>query len=257
MFAAIHQALSRFAPFASEGQWYLLLRITSFEAAFIAFAVVCRRSIISAPRDYCLAATLLAVSTIASFNHSWEEPSDALDLFALTLGVSAAINGRFFICLALSVVFAANRESAAFIGIAWFILASTPRSRVRRLLGAALICFASFSTTVALRAYFGGIENTGNYITPFRNYELIFGAIVRFNILSWLAMLSTAAALLIINVNLKDVKARQFVILAAAFLVPAVLVGLINEIRIFLPCFLMLSFAVAVRPRSDDERWIS
>src|SRR5262245_20657531 len=45
LFPMVHQVLTQWVPILSAGQWYLLLRIASFEAAFLVFAFVCLRMI--------------------------------------------------------------------------------------------------------------------------------------------------------------------------------------------------------------------
>jgi hypothetical protein len=46
---------------------------------------------------------------------------------------------------------------------------------------------------------------------------------------------------------------RRFVLLAAIFALPAVLFGYVDDLRVFLPCAVMLCFAVAASPGIDKE----
>src|SRR6202012_4885154 len=104
LFPSLHRALSWVLPAVSAEQWYVWLRIASYQGAFLAFALVCHFNL-RAPRSATgLATAILALATIAGFNHRWEDPTDALDLMAIALGVGAIIRHRFILCLALSVV---------------------------------------------------------------------------------------------------------------------------------------------------------
>lgn len=91
MFPLLHEAAARVAPIVSESQWYMLLRILSFQAAFVAFVLVCRQTVRSSARDTILGTTLLSLATLASFCFPWEETSDAFDLLAISIGVGVAL----------------------------------------------------------------------------------------------------------------------------------------------------------------------
>jgi hypothetical protein len=246
MFPLIHQGLSRLLPALSGEHWYVLLRIVSFQLAFLVFTLACVWVLKSSYRDYCLAATLLALSFIISFNLPWENPSDALDIVALSLGALASLWNRLFLALGVALLFATNRESAAFIGIIWIILAdhgTWPKSR--RLFEGLFISVFSYAVSIALRYYIAGPSNTANYFVPLINLEILISALTQFHPLSWLPMLLSLFAIMSISINYSNALARQFVALAAIIAVPSWLFGLINEIRVSLPSLLMMAFAVA------------
>src|SRR4051812_20138690 len=151
LFPLVHHGLSQAFPALSGEQWYVYLRIASYQAAFVAFALVCHLRLQAPKSATGLATAILAIVTIAGFNHRWEEPSDALDLLAIALGVSAVLQQRFLLCLMLSVVFAANRDSAAFLGVSWFILLATKQDSVRRAVEGSIIFGFSYATALAIR----------------------------------------------------------------------------------------------------------
>ena len=267
LFPLLHRGLARALPFASESQCYLLLRILSFQAAFLAFALVCRRGLGAAQTATALATALLAVATVASFNFPWEEPSDALDLLVIALGVGAAVRRRFLWALGLAIVFAANRESAAFLGLIWAaVTVSRPDSSrsdwphndwphndwphndwPRRLVEGGAISLLSYGTAMALKTMVGPVF-IANYSTPAINLGKLRDSIVAPDPLGWLAML---VALVLLFAACADWRAagRRFLALAALFAGLALLFGLISELRVFLPTFVMLGFAVAASPQ--------
>lgn len=248
LFPLLHRGLARALPVLSESQWYLLLRILSFQAAFAAFALVCHLCL-RAPRAVTgLASCLLALATIASFNFPWEEPSDALDLLVLALGVGASLRRRWLLCLGLSLVFAANRESAAFLGLIWAGLTLTRADWPRRLVEGGVICGLSYGAALALKAALGPVF-MANYITPAINLERLLAAFGNPNPMAWLPMLLAVVALLVSFADRRAELVRRLFALAALFVGFVALFGIVEELRVFLPTFLMLAFAVAASPQ--------
>ena len=246
MFPLIHQGLSRLLPGLSGEHWYVLLRIVSFQLAFLVFTLACVRALKPSYRDYCLAATLLALSFIISYQ-PMEIPSDALDIVALSLGTLAALSDRFFLALGVALLFATNRESAAFIGIIWIILAdhdTWPKSR--RLFEGLLISALSYAASIALRYYIAGPSHIANFFGVRMNLKLLISALTQFDAASWwLPLLLSLFVIMFISISYSNALARRFVALAVIFAPPTWLFGLISEIRISLPSLLMMAFAVA------------
>ena len=250
-FPLLHRGLARALPVLSESQWYLLLRILSFQAAFVAFVLVCRRGL-GAPRPAtALAAALLAVATIASFNFPWEEPSDAFDLLVLALGVGAALGRRFLWCLGLALVFASNRESAAFLGLIWGVLTVSRAGWLRPALEGGAISGLSYGAALLLKRALGPAF-IANYGTPALNLGMLRDSMVALDPLGWLAMLAVVVVLFAAFVDAGVGRVRRFLALAALFAGLALLFGLVNELRVFLPTFVMLAFAVAAS--GEDQR---
>jgi hypothetical protein len=250
LFPLIHHAFSRMFPALSADQWYVFLRICCYQAGFLAFALVCRFCL-QAPRSAIgLATAILALATIAGFNHPWEEPSDALDLMAIALGVGAILRQRFILCLVLSVVFAANRDSVAFLGVAWFILLATRQNAMRRAVEGFVICATSYGTAFGIRLLLSP-QAASNFNTQSVNVRSLVEAFVSFNPLSWLPVLCASFVLFLPFLDLARPRVQRFAVLGMVLVLPTISFGLVNEIRIFLPTFIMLAFAVA---GSGEER---
>jgi hypothetical protein len=248
LFPLVHHLLSRWLPFASENQWYLLLRITAFQGAFLAFGLACTFGLGTERSAAGFAMTLLAVATVVSFNFPWEEPSDALDLAMCALGTWAALRQRFLACLALSIVFAANRESATFLGVIWFALVMSRERWLRPAIEGGAICVLSYGTSYALKTALGPASRP-NWVVPWANLERLAEAVLPFNLLGWLSMLAATLLLLVVCANPRLPQVRRFLVLAALLALPSLVYGLVNELRIFLPTFTMLCFAAAASVR--------
>lgn len=243
MFPLLHKTAVRMAPGISEGQWYLLLRIFSFQAAFVAFALVCHRTVRSSTRDTVLATTLLALATVASFSFPWEETSDAFDLLAVSIGVGVALAGRFWIALAVAILFAANRESAAYLGAIWFVLNATPKHWLRPLLAGAAISVISTGATTLLRGFFGPALIM-NWNTALQNLNIVAESAKGFP-LNWLGLLIAVCVLFLCNIGLQTPLTWRLLALSMIFGAAGLLFGLVNELRVFLASFVMLAYAVA------------
>jgi hypothetical protein len=250
LFPLIHHGLSRWLPFASENQWYLLLRITAFQAAFLAFGLACTFGLGTERTATGFAMMLLAVATVVSFNFPWEEPSDALDLVMCALGTWAALRQRFLACLALSIVFAANRESATFLGVIWFVLGTSRGRWLRPAIEGGAICVLSYGTSYVLKTVLGPASRP-NWFVAWTNLEHLAAALHPFNLLGWLSMLAATLLLLVVCADLRLPQVRRFLMLAVLLALISLVYGLANELRIFLPTFTMLCFAAAasIRPR--------
>ncbi len=248
LFPLVHHGLSRLLPFASESQWYVLLRIVAFQAALFAFGLACSFGLGAQRAAAGFAMALLAVATVVSFNFPWEEPSDALDLMVCALGTWAALRRRFFTCLALSIVFAANRESATFLGVIWFVL-EVSRERWRRpAIEGGVICVLSYGTSYALKIALGP-TNRPNWAVAWFNLKRLVEALTAFNPLGWLPMLVATLLLLVVCADPRLPLVRRFLALAVLLALPNLVYGLVNELRIFLPTFMMLCFAAAASVR--------
>ena len=252
LFPSLLSALSNGLGILTESQWYILLRIATVTLALAAFAFTCLRSLRVTPRDLRFVTALMAISMIASFGYPWEDPTDVIDVYAQSLSVLAAIEGRFVLCFGLAVFFASNRESAAYAGIIWLFLAPGPRAWPRRALEAAAISLVSYAAAIAIRLHVSSTGTT-NWLPLPHNLEALGLAVGHFTLVNWLGGLLAVTLLLACSLDLTERLARRFVVLAATFAVPAILFGYVDDLRVFLPCAVMLCFAVAASRRIDKE----
>jgi hypothetical protein len=245
MFPVLLLAVTHGVGVLSEGQWYILLRLACCILGLGAFAFACQRALRPSPARLQLAIVLMAMSTIGAFAFPWEDPTDVIDLGAQALAVLAALDSRFALCLLIAMVFATNRESAAYAGITWFVLAP-PRPLLKRGTEAFVICAASYGLAIALRLM---ISKTGasNWIALPHNIESLIQAVRSLAIVGWFGILVGMVLFLGACVDLRTELARRFVLLALLLAVPGVLFGWLEDVRVFLPCAVVMCFAVAAR----------
>ncbi len=243
LFPSVLLAITHGVGVLSEGRWYILLRLASCIFGLGAFAFACRRALQPSPGRLQLAVVLMAMSTVGAFAFPWEDPTDVIDLGAQALAVMVAVEGRFALCLLIAVVFATNRESSAYAGIAWFVLAP-PRPLLKRGAEAFVISAASYGLAIALRLM---ISKTGsaNWFALPHNIESLIQAVRSFAIVGWFGILVGMTLFLSACVDLSTERARRFVLLALLFAVPGVLFGWREDVRVYLPCAVMMCFAVA------------
>jgi len=202
-----------------------------------------------------LAAALLALFFVTSFNHPWEHPTDFPDAIAMILGVWAAIRHRLTAALAVAAVAAANRESAVFIGILWIAVTTIERGpRGRRIVEGLAIILLALSVTFTLRRVFGlPGARAFNSVAENPLVPMVLGAI-RHPFLSWAMLLiaSVGPTLAVIAVRWRGLSAVSHRLVIAAGFVGAVslVIGAPNEIRILTPAATMLVCGL-VGPLSD------
>jgi hypothetical protein len=252
MFPGLLWALAHGVGLLTESQWYILLRIGTVTLGLGAFALTCVHALRVTPRELRLATGMMAISIIAAFGYPWEDPTDVLDVCAQSLGVLAALEDRYLLGLAVAMLFACNRESAAYLGIIWLLLAPGPRPLVRRVAEGAAISLASYAVAMALRL---GISKTGavNWLPIGHNVEALQTAVGHFTFISWLGVMLAVTLFLTCCIDIRESLARRFVALAGILALPAFLFGYIDDLRVFLPCAVMLCFAVAASRAADKE----
>jgi hypothetical protein len=136
-----------------------------------------------------------------------------------------------------------RQKSAAYAGITWFVLAPS-RPLPRRGLETIVICVASYALALGVRAM---ISDTGaqNWWALPHNIETLWLSIRSFGIVGWLGVLVGVTLFLSACVDFSTPLATRFVALALLFAVPGLLFGWFEDVRVFLPCFVMACFAVA------------
>lgn len=254
LFPGAHSALVRLGVL-NPYEWYIILRLLTFAAAFTIFARVAHGLSGGDTRNAVVATLLLALATLATFNRPWELPSDALDIICLTLGASAALRGRYIVCLAIALVFAANRESAAFLGLIWIALAPSPIG-LRKVAEGAAVSILSYGAVLAIRALVGAEGGVGNSFMLFQNITDVGSALSSANPTSWLVVGICTFVLFLPLLDFRAAGTRRFVAAAMMLFAPCLLFGLINELRIFLPLYVLLALASAVgaeKPASTDS----
>ena len=205
-----------------------------------------------------LAALLLAMFFVVSFNHPWEHPTDFPDATAMVLGAWAAIRRRVWPAVIVAAVAAANRESAAFIGVLW--IAVTTRddaSRPKRVMQGMAIMLVAVSVTLALRLVFdmrsARVVNSiaGNSVSA------MLATAANRPFMSWLMLLvaSLAPALAVIGATWPRVSAvgRRIIVAGLCVAAASLVIGSPEEIRIIAPAAAMLVCGLVVSDIRESQ----
>jgi hypothetical protein len=248
IFPLVHRGVSGSLGFLDAGEWYLVLRVLFFTIALWVFAAAAFSLSGGDVRRSLPAACLLTAAVATTFIWPWEEASDALDLLCIVIGCWASCRSRLWVAFAAAIVFAANRESAAFVGVIWWFVA-TERSRVRRGIEATLMVVVSYAITIGIRYLVNPDAGGGNYFTLLQNGQALLDAIRSGEPFTFLTLALLALGLLVPWVDWSNPVSRRLAAAAGALAVITVFFGLVRETRVFIPSYVLLALAgVVSRP---------
>jgi hypothetical protein len=268
LFPALLRGASRLGGLSTE-DWYLFLRLGTAFGAFLAFYGGAR-SLGASERVGAAASLLLAFALVPTFNHSSEHPTDFLDVAVFALAVPLVLRRRLAAVAVLGLVAAANRESAAFLGVLWAGVHAVPfgpgwagTGRWRDLtgrsvawrdvaLGAALAA-SSYAAVLALRVVFGGAgmaDAASQTFAPLGQLQVALRyALDHPSPFSWIGLGLAMGALPVMwlasNRRSLDGVARRLLALSGALAVPTLLFGHLDELRVFIPSLVLLLYAAA------------
>jgi hypothetical protein len=195
--------------------------------------------------------------------HQWEHPTDFLDIAFTSIFALLAIRERYGWLLAVTLLASLNRESAAFSGLIVIGLAiaqhGISRAAARKgLIGVACIALA-YGTVTVIRLYSldaTQIQQQVGLLTTLEHWRralLPFGA--------GTAFLAIICPYLIAFRNLSGTESsnRRGLLLGCLGCLGVTLVfGIVFELRVLLPCFVLLIFALAMSaPDDSDQQWLA
>ena len=238
-----------------DTQSYLLTRLLSAVALFLAFLLVVRRAFRPDFRIAVAGAGLLAYVYLFTFNHGWEITSDYFDGIFTCLFILLALERRHVALLAVAILASFNRESSVFAGVIWFALYGINRKRSiewRESFYAALVCVTAYASAIGIRvAILGSRQTFGSdaqaVITPswwWRQEVLPF--FQHPNASGWpvLAFAMVAPILWWIGINREYMGEKQTRLFAAGCVIGAITCafGHSEELRVFIPALTVLVF---------------
>jgi hypothetical protein len=196
-------------------------------------------------------------------SHQWEHYSDFFDVLFMALFVVCAVRQHLLLLPILSVAAACNRESAAFGGIVFACVALAEGGLRRRALarvawgiGCTLLALA---TIYQLRRILGGgppprqMIGLWHTLDHWRWFFLPFG--------SGPALVAMFAVPILLLKNVfPSLNSLQRGLLAAAAICVTIsaVFGIINELRVLLPSYVLLVFALALAsPAASDGEWFA
>lgn len=163
----------------SVGEWYLLLRLATACLAFSVLWLLLRQVAHAQPRLAIIGLGLLSYELIFTFSQGWEHPTDFPDVAVTCLWVWSTLTRQSRTTLALCVLAAFNRESAAFAGVLWIAVngfSSAGKIQRRQIGFGVLLSAASYVAVLAIRWIFGG----PNAVVNNTNVSDLLGTLPRF-----------------------------------------------------------------------------
>ncbi len=249
------------ADVSDKSIWFAL-RVLQASMSFATLYVVAFR--LTGGRLRALAAVGLVAFAYAwtPLSHPWEYPTDFFDILFVALIVYLALTERRIALGGVVILAAMNRESAAFAGIVWMALAAMrhkPWLQKWRLFVPGVIYIAlAAGVIVALRVGLG-------HESPFRQQVGVVAAVAYWG---WVRHPDGALPLLIcllfsFVVLLRalprpwNIDQKGLLLAAAGCAIISYTFGIIGELRVALPCVVILSLlAVCGANGKTDRDWI-
>ncbi len=240
----------------SAQRCYLFLRLATAAACFFVFFLMVVWCFRGPARVALFAQALLALGLISSFNSGWEHNTDLLDACFMSGFVWCALERRRWALLAVALLAVFNRESAAFAGVVWFFLWG--RRSVKEAAFSAGVFLATVSLAVYVRTMVGAaILAHDPYAVPLVHQQIWVATIWRriwepgtpFHPFAWpwaVAGMFFPAACWLWELREKLDRPEKGLLQAAAVVVAfCVVLGLVDEARIYIPAMVLLVAAAA------------
>jgi hypothetical protein len=195
-------------------------------------------------------------------SHPWEYTSDFFDILFIALAVGLALAERSVALLAVVIVGSINRESAAFAGIIWIALATVRYGpwpeQWRRFVPGLIYMVVAMLIVLALRHWLSHGQVLGSRLgglIALQEWQWILYPDGAFPLL--VGLILTFAALLRALPRPWTLDQKGLGLAALGCAVLSFAIGIAGELRIFLPCVVILSFlAVAGANGRSDRDWI-
>jgi hypothetical protein len=239
----------------SPAEVFLGLRLVTATACLFGLWIFATRLAGASADVALLALSILGWALLLSFNNPWENPTDFPDALFTIGWATAALRGRFALTALIVAVGTLNRESTAFAGVLWVLLHATRaagwRTRARHLAAGVALAVGALVLTSVWRSRWGlpdtdltnslGITLMGPMIT----------AALSQPVLSWMQLLAAALGLptlwLWLHRQSRTREDTALVMAALAMAGASAVIGLFNEVRIFIPTFTLLVLAGLLR----------
>jgi hypothetical protein len=213
-------------------------------------------------RDTVIGAALISYLAVLSFNHPWEHPSDFLDVLFAVVFCALVVQQRPLALAAAAALAATNRESAVFAGLLWMCvhgLNEDGRPRVSELGRGAFIGVAVYALVLALRRWFAISSAPHMQTAAILDIPTLVSRFIQHpNPFDWPVLLSASAAPLLLlwhhhreRLN-RDAKRLLWASLAIAAI--TCVFGMLDEVRVFLPCFAVAAYALLGIPAENPSQ---
>lgn len=244
---------------ASPQEVFLGLRLVTAAACLFGLWIFATR-IAGATADVALLAlSILGWALLLTFNNPWENPTDFPDALFTIGWAAAALRGRFALTALIVAAGTLNRESTAFAGVLWVLLHATRvalwRDRARHLAAGFALAAGALVLTGVWRSMWGLPDTDLTNSLGITLMGPMIAAALRQPVLSWIQLLAAAFAMPILWLWLhRQSRTREggaLVMAALAMAGASAVIGLFNEVRIFIPTLTLLVLAGLLRVQAE------
>jgi hypothetical protein len=109
--------------------WFVILRIATAWLAFLVFWLLLVEAAGASLKLAAAGCGWLALGLILTFNHSWEHPTDFLDVLFFSLALWFAVQRKATLLAAATILGSLNHQTIAFAGVLWACLYGMDASR--------------------------------------------------------------------------------------------------------------------------------
>ena len=261
MFPVFLVALTKLFPNLADVHIFLLLRLVSFVVCLSTIYVAVSRRADPARNDVLVICFGLSLSMIPTFNHPWVQPSDIFDLTLSFFIFLYIAEQKLVAAFLLACLTAVNRESGAFAAI--FYVCIEYRIEKPRLLAVRAFAMVSIPYLAALlvrKLVLGhqlSLLSTGQHYVFALNIKSLKEALTSPSPTGWPVLLFVMMAFPWI-VFFSPKPPQLFIVrVSIAFLTifgVTLEFGIIDEVRVFIPCVaLLFACAVADVPYSQSR----
>jgi hypothetical protein len=247
------------AGVGSPAEVFLGLRLVTAAAALFGLWIFATRLADASADVALLALSMLGWVLLLTFNNPWENPTDFPDALFTIAWAAAALRGRFAVTAVVVAVGTLNRESTAFAGVLWVLLHATraPRWRDRATHAAAgfVLAAGALLLTSVWRSRWGLPDTDLANSLGITLMGPMIAAALRQPVLSWIQLLAAAFGLPILWLWLhrraRTHEAGALLLAAVAMAGASAIIGLFNEVRIFIPTLTLLILAGLLRVQAE------
>lgn len=237
------------------GPIYIAIRIVSAAVCLYVFALALNARHKVTWRLEVIGMGALTFMLMTTFVEAWENPTDFLDALFIAAFIYLSFRFRRASITALAIFASANRESSAFAGIIWIAICGFDNARPKWkeiAFGGALFGTA-YLAAMGLKLAFGGWSAvlspqsfTGFYSLIQRIQEFIAKPVI----FGWPTMLVVGLGPILIwifmNRSAFQASEKRLLFVAALLAAGTLNFGLINELRVFIPSFVIVLYVALI-----------
>ena len=252
LFPAMLALASRWEIVPPEA-WFVILRLATAFVGFLAFSLLLIEVAGASLKLAAAGCGWLALGLILTFNHSWEHPTDFLDVIFFSVALWLAVRKQRASLFAATVLGTLNHQTAAFGGVLWMCLHGLDSSRRIRPIEigyAGLLMASSRLTSWLVEKAIRGSAGWDYVVNGYQTIEQLRHFLAHPYASGWpvllFALVAPTVVWLTVNRKTLDAIDRRILVAAAMTIAISSVVAFMAELRsVFLTPHVMATFVAA------------